>query len=134
MSQAKHNLEDILRNLDPKLVDGCFIFMSSNEDYNELFCKFNPIATFKEKEGMTLVISEEDAEKFSVSYDSKFRCLSLGVHSSLESYGLISTISEALTKERISCNVFAGFFHDHIFVQEDKANRALEVIKFLSHS
>ena len=108
--------------------------MSSNEDYNELFCKFNPIATFKEKEGMTLVISEEDAEKFSVSYDSKFRCLSLGVHSSLESYGLISTISEALTKEKISCNVFAGFFHDHIFVHEDKANRALEVIKFLSHS
>ena len=95
---------------------------------------FKPIATFREEEGITLVISKDEADKFNIKYDSLFRCISLGVHSSLNSYGLISSISRELTKKKISSNVFSGFYHDHIFVQADLADTAIQVINSLDHS
>lgn len=133
MTQARHKLKDILENLDPKILQSEFIFMSSNGDLIELIKALDPIGFFKEKEGNTLVISKELADKFNVEYDSVFSCISLGVNSSLDSFGLISTISRELTKNEISSNVFSGFYHDHIFVQADKAYKALKVIESIKH-
>lgn len=126
------NLEKILKNLDPYIVKESFIFMTSDAEPAELFKTLNPIATFMEDEGLTLVITQHCADKNVIKYDSVFKCISLGIHSSLESYGLISTISNELTKSNISTNVFSGYFHDHIFVESNKANQALKVISSIS--
>lgn len=126
------NLEKILKNLDPYIVKESFIFMTSDAEPTELFKTLNPIATFMEDEGLTLVITQHCADKNAIKYDSVFKCISLGIHSSLESYGLISTISNELTKSNISTNVFSGYFHDHIFVESNKANQALKVISSIS--
>ena len=121
MSQEKFELKDILGNLKPRILEGSFVFTTSNDELDHLMKTFKPIATFREEEGITLVISKDEADKFNIKYDSLFRCISLGVHSSLNSYGLISSISRELTKKKISSNVFSGFYHDHIFVQADLA-------------
>lgn len=42
--------------------------------------------------------------------------LTLTVHSSLEAVGLTAAFSAALGEAGISCNVLAGFHHDHILV------------------
>ena len=131
---GKTDLKEILQNINPYLLDESFVFITSCEPIEDLVNLLNPKATFLEDEGMTLVISQKDADKHSLQYDSVFKCISLGVHSSLESYGLISTITNELSKHQISSNIFSGFFHDHIFVQANKATEALKVISSIGSS
>ncbi len=54
------------------------------------------------------------------------------MHSSLEAVGLTAAVSAALTEAKISCNVLAGFHHDHLLVPVADAERALEVLHELS--
>ena len=54
---AKTDLEDILENLHPSLVDESYIFITSKEPINVLVDSLNPVATFTENEGSTLVLS-----------------------------------------------------------------------------
>ena len=131
---AKTDLEDILENLHPSLVDESFVFITSKEPINVLVNSLNPVATFTEDEGSTLVITKAIADENSIQYDTVFNCISLGVHSSLEMSGLIATISGELFKNNIPANVFSGYFHDHIFVPIDKAKLALEIISSIRSS
>lgn len=87
---------------------------------------------FREKEGTSLVLSRKVAERFGCDYDGVFHCISLSVHSSLEAVGLTAAISTALAKDGISANVVAAFYHDHIFVNSDKSQQALECLRRLS--
>ena len=125
---SKNDLKKILANLQPTLREESFIFMHSEKPIATLINNLNPIATFIEDEGSTLVISKEVADENSIHYETVFRCISLGVHSSLESCGLIAKLSGALTEQNIPTNVFAGYFHDHIFVPSDKAKRAMVIL------
>ena len=122
------DLKKILESIDPYLVDESFIFMTTDQSLSSISNTLNPIASFMENEGLSLVITQATADKNAITYDSVFSCISLGVHSSLESYGLISIISRELTQNNISTNVFSGYYHDHIFVQSGKADKALEII------
>ena len=128
------DLKKILESIDPYLVDESFIFMTTDQSLSSISNTLNPIASFKEKEGLSIVITQATADKNAITYDSVFSCISLGVHSSLESYGLISTISRELTQNNISTNVFSGYYHDHIFVQSEKADKALEIISKIGSS
>ena len=128
------DLKKILESIDPYLVDESFIFMTTDQSLSSISNTLNPIASFKENEGLSIVITQATADKNAITYDSVFSCISLGVHSSLESYGLISTISRELTQNNISTNVFSGYYHDHIFVQSGKAGMALEIISNIGSS
>ena len=68
---AKENLKDILENLNPYLVKDSFIFMTSQEPIKELVNSLNPLATFIENEGSTLVITKDMADKNSIHYETK---------------------------------------------------------------
>jgi hypothetical protein len=46
--------------------------------------------------------------------------------------GLTAAFSNALSRHGISCNVVAGYFHDHIFVDQKHAQQAMEVLRALS--
>ena len=128
------DLKKILESIDPYLVDESFIFMTTDQSLSSISNTLNPIASFKENEGLSIVITQATADKNAITYDSVFSCISLGVHSSLESYGLISIISRELTQNNISTNVFSGYYHDHIFVQSEKADKALEIISKIGSS
>ncbi len=58
--------------------------------------------------------------------------ITLNVHSALEAVGLTAAVATALTREGISANVVAAYYHDHIFVPEVDAERALEALRALS--
>ncbi len=128
MDSGEEDLSNILNNLQPNLLNEDYVFITL-EDYSlEFSNQLDPIATFKEKEGFTLVIKEERAKEKNFEYNSVFKCISLGVHSSLTSVGLIATISKTLSDEGITCNVFSGYFHDHLFVQKSLSKKALELL------
>jgi len=46
--------------------------------------------------------------------------ITLMVHSALDSVGLTAAVTRQLADEGISCNVVAGYFHDHLFVPADR--------------
>lgn len=128
------DLSVLLRSVAPKLLDDEYVFCSiKTANYGD-FKELTPVATVKEAEGLTLVIAKRHADEHSLGYASVFRCISLAVHSSLEAVGLTAAVSATLTDKGISANVIAGYYHDHIFVQADKADVALVALNELSRS
>ena len=73
----------------------------------------------------TLIVSVDAADKAQLAYESTFKQITLTVHSSLDAVGLTAAVSTKLTSHGISANVVAAYYHDHIFVQTEKADKAL---------
>ncbi|MBO9630720.1 MAG: ACT domain-containing protein [Shinella sp.] len=126
------DLDALLQTMEPDLVDGSFVYacVPAEELAGHLFRK--PIGMFQEAEGVTLIVPAEAAEGLSAS--PPMRLITLTVHSSLEAVGLTGAFAAALTREGISANVVAAYHHDHIFVPERDAERALEALRALSRS
>ena len=126
------NLLKILKTLSPELNPGEYIFYSTN-DLSQFDDK-DVVGLFKEKEGVTVIISKEFADQKKIPYKFIASWITLNVHSSLEAVGLTAAFSTALAKENISANVIAGYYHDHIFVTKEDADKAINVLKQLTRS
>jgi hypothetical protein len=124
------NLNALLKTMQPTLNDGQFVFccVASAQTIDHS----NIIGSFKEKEGLTLILNRIDADKLKLPYSFVAAWITLTVHSSLEAVGLTAAFSSALATENISCNVIAGYYHDHIFVAEKDAETAIQVLTKLS--
>lgn len=90
------------------------------------------VATVREAEGLTMIAARDWAEAQGLAFGFPCRRITLAVHSSLEAVGLMAAVAGALAAEGISANPVAGFFHDHIFVPEDEAAKALSIIANLA--
>ncbi len=88
--------------------------------------------TFLEDEGLTIVAPAEQLAGTTLEHSGPFAKISLAVHSSLAAVGLTAAISAALAKERMSVNLSAGYFHDHVFIPWDDRHRALTILRNLS--
>ena len=124
------NLSRLIAEMNPVLNKGSYVFVSLKK-----IGKINRNDTlfeFKEKEGVTLVLEKNKADDLQLVYNFVSSWITLKIHSSLEAVGLTATFSSALATEKISCNVVSGYFHDHIFVAEKDANKAIEVLIALS--
>lgn len=123
-------LELLLRSMEPELKSGEWVFCSVDgcvADYAHL----RPLAFFTESEGLSLIISVETAQKAKIPYKVIFKQITLTVHSSLEAVGLTAAVATKLTSYGISANIVAGYYHDHIFVQTEKAAQALLALQEL---
>lgn len=121
-------LDELLKSMQPALIESEFVFCTvagSLIDYVAL----NPVATFIEAEGLTLVVEKSVAEQAKLEFEGAFRQITLTVHSSLEAVGLTAAVSAKLADNGISANVIAAYYHDHIFVQSSKAELALTALK-----
>ncbi|WP_121626385.1 ACT domain-containing protein [Poseidonibacter antarcticus] len=77
-------------------------------------------------------ISKNRVDESGLSYESIFSKITLEIHSSLDVVGLTAAFSNKLTSYGISADVVAGYYHDHIFVQKEKAYSAIEALEELS--
>ncbi len=85
----------------------------------------------REEEGLTLVISQEQADRAGLAYEAPQAWITLRVHSSLAAVGMTAAVSAALTKAAISCNVVAAAYHDHIFVPLERGEEARRTLAAL---
>lgn len=110
------NLNKLLASMSPKLISGEYVFCSIKDDAN-LEERLAPLSTFREEEGLTVVITKEIAIENALPFESVFKGITLTVHSSLNAVGLTAAVSSKLAENNISANVIAAYYHDHIFVQ-----------------
>jgi hypothetical protein len=129
---GEYNLQKLLSSMSPKLIVGEFVFVSIKGAVYGDHARLEPIAMVVESEGLTLVISRANADQGSLSYQTVFKCIALEVHSSLDAVGLTAAFSTKLGQCGISTNVIAGYFHDHIFVQAEYADKAVAALVELS--
>ena len=126
------DLDELLAPMEPALVAGRFVYASVPASDIAVHLSRGPIGLFREEEGVTLILPADAAEGLAAS--PPMRMITLTVHSSLEAVGLTAAFATALTKAGISANVVAAFHHDHIFVPERDAERALETLRALSRA
>lgn len=128
--KGETNLATLLKTLKPKLNNGEFVFCAiedtSTVDLNET------VLFFKEEEAFTIIIKKETADSAKLDYSGVFSWITLTVHSSLEAVGLTSAFSKALSDNGITCNVVAALYHDHIFVKQHDAEKAMEILNQFS--
>jgi hypothetical protein len=126
------NISSLLKNMTPKLNEGeyvfCIVKSLSDIDLSEV------IGLFREEEGITVILKKEIADRLNLNYTYIAAWITLTIHSSLEAVGLTATFSSALAKHLISCNVVAAYYHDHIFVAQKDAEKAMQVLKELALS
>lgn len=128
--QGETNLNTLLQSMKPLLNAGEFIFCSVPVDIK---LDINDVLmVFKEAEGKTIIIEKKKADELRLEYHFVASWITLTVHSALNAVGLTAAFSKALTENQISCNVVAGYFHDHIFVDVKDTIKAMRVLKQFS--
>jgi hypothetical protein len=132
MSDPVSDLGELLRTLRPVLNDGVYVFASlpHDADSNSL----EPLATFREQEGLTVVVEEERARLAGLRVLFRAAWITLTVHSDLQAVGLTAAVADAMTRANISCNMVAAAHHDHLFVPVESARAAIEVLMGLQRA
>ncbi len=125
---GESDLTTLLRSMHPVIREGDYVYA--------LWPHGRPLegnieAAVREAEGLTVVLRREEAGRLGLSYDFVAAWITLQIHSALEAVGLTAAVSSALTAAGISCNVLAGFHHDHLLVPSTERRHAMEVLELL---
>ncbi len=128
---GEHDLDELLSGMDPVHNPGRYVYCTLP---GRVPAGLRPVVTVAEPEGVTFVVAQEEADALGLPYTYVAAWLTLRVHSALEAVGLTAAVATALAERGISCNVVAGFHHDHLFVPVHEADRALETLNSLAAS
>lgn len=129
MRKPISDLTILLQSIEPVLQSGVYVYCSvpNETDLHEV----DTLATFRETEGITVVLLDSEAQKKGFSVLFRAAWITLNVHSDLQAVGLTAAFTSALGTAGISCNVIAGAYHDHIFVPVEQGQAALTVLQTL---
>lgn len=126
---AERNLSRLVAGMRPELNPGRYVFTTVD---GPAPAGVAPVVTVAESEGLTLVVRQEEADAAGLAYDYVAGWITLRVHSALDAVGLTAVVATGLAEAGLSCNVVAGFHHDHLFVEHARAEEALAVLRALA--
>jgi hypothetical protein len=118
----------LLTTLSPEVHEGSYVFVVGEGPG----AREHAVVTVSEAEGTTLVLPRDVADELGLEYAFVSSWITLRVHSALDAVGLTAAFATALTDEGISANVVAGYFHDHLFVPEDRRDDAMRALRRLA--
>ena len=116
-----------MSDLRPQLNDGRYVFTTVAEGVP---LGVAPVVTVVEPEGLTLVLTEDDAQAAGLAYDYVAAWITLLVE--LDARGGRAhrrLLGASSPTAGISCNVVAGFHHDHLFVPHERAAEAIALLE-----
>ena len=121
------DLATLLASMEPELRPGEYVYVVVDD-----LDGVEPEATVREPEGLSAVLAREQADALGLPYDYVAAWITLRVHSALAAVGLTAAVSRALAQAGLSCNVIAGYHHDHLLVPAGRGEDALAVLRGLS--
>lgn len=124
---GERNLATLIQSMTPERNKGEYVFVTVAS--LEGIKVDDALLQFREREGITLVLERSKADEYQLEYDFVTAWITLTVHSALDAVGLTAAFASALAHNNISCNVVAGYYHDHIFVAEVDAEKTLKTLK-----
>jgi len=127
------NLSALIASMDPVLADEIYVFATLAHGAPTP-AGLTPAMTFREREGVTLIVAQAQAEAAGLETAFPCRMITLNIHSSLEAVGFLAALLPALAAEGMGINPVSGFFHDHLFVPADRVRDALRVLKALARA
>ncbi|WP_424974065.1 ACT domain-containing protein [Dinoroseobacter sp. S124A] len=113
---------EMVRLMSPRLCDGVYGFVAATD----LAVAEDALGWFREEEGVSVI------RPVPAGTPDAMRQITLDVHSALDGVGLTAAVSTALAAANIPCNMVAALHHDHVFVPEADAPRALQILQQLS--
>ncbi|HEX4250968.1 MAG TPA: ACT domain-containing protein [Pseudonocardia sp.] len=129
-STGERDMGRLLAGMAPEWTPGEFVFVVSPSP--GVPPGLHPVVTVAEDEGLTLVLPRSEADGAGLDYAYVAARITLRVHSDLAAVGLTAAVSAQLATGGISCNVVAGYHHDHLFVPADRAADALTLLRALT--
>lgn len=125
-------LTTLLRSLKPTLQPTSYVFLTipKEEMAHPFPIPFDSIRmTFWESEGCTMIVPLVLADQFAVDYFYRCKMVTLAVHSSLEAIGFMAAVATRLAQEGLSSNPVSAYYHDHLFVKEEEAERVVSLLE-----
>lgn len=130
-TSGERDLASLLHSLNPQLDESRYVY-ATIPVVGRMPAGIEPLFTFREAEGLTLVVEESKARSTGLAVTYPCRRIVLAVHSSLEAVGLLAAVTDRLARAGISVNAVSAFYHDHLFVPAERAEEALDVLRSLS--
>ena len=126
---GERDLRKLTNELSPQLHDQVFVYCTFPEA--ALPAGLSPVCTFLEDEGLAVIVEKQQAESLGIPFALESRMITLTVHSSLEAVGFIAAFAGRLALADIPCNVVSAYHHDHLFIPQHLAERAMQVLSEL---
>lgn len=127
---GERDLRTLIATMRPELQPGRFVFATVPEPPEGC----TPVVQVREDEGVTLVVPQDEADRLGLDYDYVAAMVTLRVHSALDAVGLTAAVATTLAGAGISCNMVAGYHHDHVFVPADRAEEVVRLLEAQSQS
>ncbi|MER8431802.1 ACT domain-containing protein [Mesorhizobium caraganae] len=125
------DLKKLLASMMPHLLAGVHVFaaLAPGTPMPE---DLDPVMQFCEREGMTLIVPEEQAKAAGLTGTFRCRMITLNIHSSLEAVGFLAAITTRLAAAGMGVNPVSAFYHDHLFVPAERAEEAIVILESLA--
>lgn len=128
--QGERDLTTLIQRMTPSVHPDTFVFCTF-ADF-QLPSALEAVCTFHETEGLTAIVPLRRATALRLVHQFPSRMVTLTVHSALDAVGFLASVSTALAANGIACNVVSGYYHDHIFIPENKLAEALRTFDAMS--
>lgn len=124
---GEHDLATLIASMQATLHDATFVFITTRDAIDET--ALQPRLRFEEAEGTSYIATRDAAEAIGLAYEFPCRMITLNVHSALDAVGFLAAVTNRLAALGMGVNPVAGFYHDHLFVPEDRAEDAMIALR-----
>ena len=128
---GESDLTSLIRGMEPVLQDGVYVFVTLAPGAAAP-SGLQPRMVFQETEGTTLIVLQDQADSFGLAAEYPCRMITLNIHSSLAAVGFLAAVTSHLAGHGMGANPVAGYYHDHLFVPQDRAQDAMEALHALA--
>jgi hypothetical protein len=121
------DLQRLIAEMHPVLDGNSYVFWTMDPEAASSQI-INPLGTFREAEGITVIVTQQQAMDADLPFDSTWACITLTVHSSLNAVGFLAAVLGKLAQAGISVNPVSAYYHDHLFVPWESRRKAMNVL------